>query len=940
MTSWITRWKRQSLLMQLLVTASVALLLTGAGMLGLYAHVGIRDARADLQTQLDQHLATLPTAIAEPLIIGDIAAARQAIRQFAAHARAADVGLLLPEGQVLSATQADVPALAPETFSRLTGLTDVHGRVALAYGARPYGELSIRLHAQPAIDRLWDRLLHQAAWLLAALALDGLAIALVLRRGLAPLRTLEDAAHQLAGGRLDTRLAAGGGREIQHVIDAYNQMAEAIESSAHALQTSEERLQLAITAVNDGIWDWDLRTNDLYLSPQWKQMLGYEDHELPNLISSFWNNLHPDDQEHVRDTRARYLSGQIPTYAPEFRMRHKNGSWRWILARGETFRDAHGVPVRMAGSHTDITTQRTSLDALEESETRLKTLVNAMPDIILFKDGEGRWVETNDFTRHYMGLDSCAFRGHTDAELATQRPHYRDAHLACVVTDEAAWQFGQVYRCVEIFPDVHGHSRTFDVLKAPLFNADGTRKALVVIGRDITSLREVQAEAERLMYFDPLTGLPNRALFMEHLGQLLALGARQQHKQALVILDIDRFKNINDARSHALGDVLLKAIGERLRSATRDGDTLARLTADEFAFLLPDLNHHAERASRHVLAVSAHLHKLLEAPFELDGELITVSASAGITLFPEVDGETAEDILRRADTALHRAKESGGKQSAFFETSMGEAAQQRFAVESELRRAIPDGQLRLYLQSQVDAQGQVMGAEVLVRWAHPQRGMVLPGAFVSMAEESDLIVDLGAWVLQEACSLIARETAQGRPLHLAVNLSPRHFRKPEFVTWLRQLFTHTGADPSYLTLEVTEGLMIDNINEVVAKMYELSGLGVHFSVDDFGTGYSSLAYLKRLPIKELKIDKSFVQDAPFDPDDAALVETILAVAQHLHLKVVAEGVETQAQADFLNARAQVIHQGYLFGRPEPAEDWLLMWRPRADADRARPDARH
>lgn len=658
-------------------------------------------------------------------------------------------------------------------------------------------------------------------------------------------------------------------------------------------------------------------------------MLGYEDHELPNLIGTFWNNLHPDDQERVRDTRDQYLSGQLSTYAPEFRMRHKDGRWRWILARGETFRDDQGVPIRMAGSHTDITQQHTFLEALEESETRLKLLINAMPDIILFKDGEGRWIEVNDFTKHYMGLEQTAFRHHTDAELAAMRPHYRDAHLACISTDEAAWQLGQVHRCVELFPDVQGHTRTFDVLKAPLFNADGSRKALVVVGRDITSLREIQAETERLTYFDSLTGLPNRALFMEHLTQLLAHG---QPKQALIILDIDRFKNINDARSHALGDILLKAIGERLRSVTREGDTLARLTADEFALLLPDLNHHAERASRHVLAVSTHIHKLLEEPFELDGELITLSASVGVTLFPELEGETAEDTLRRADTALHRAKASGGKQTAFFETSMGEAAQQRFAVESELRRAIPDGQLRLYLQSQVDAQGHIVGAEVLVRWAHPQRGMVLPGAFIAMAEESDLIVDLGAWVLKEACALIAREATQGRPLRLAVNLSPRHFRKPEFVTWLRQLFAHTGADPSYLTLEVTEGLMIDNISEVVAKMYELRSLGVHFSVDDFGTGYSSLAYLKRLPIKELKIDKSFVQDAPTDPDDAALVETILAVAQHLHLKVVAEGVETQAQADFLNSHAQpVIHQGYLFGRPEAAEDWLPRWRTQLGA---------
>jgi EAL domain-containing protein (putative c-di-GMP-specific phosphodiesterase class I) len=285
-----------------------------------------------------------------------------------------------------------------------------------------------------------------------------------------------------------------------------------------------------------------------------------------------------------------------------------------------------------------------------------------------------------------------------------------------------------------------------------------------------------------------------------------------------------------------------------------------------------------------------------------------------------------DHILRRADTALHRAKEAGGNQTAFFETGMGDSAEQRFRVERELHRAIPAGELRLYFQPQVDAQGKLAGAEALVRWQHPERGLIPPSAFIPVAEESDLIVDLGAWVLAEACHLMAREDMAGHPLRLSVNLSPRHFRQKGFVPWLRDLLSATGADPTNLTLEVTEGLMIDNINDVVAKMSELTALGIHFSLDDFGTGYSSLAYLKRLPIHELKIDKTFVQDAPTDPDDAALVETILAVAQHMHLKVVAEGVETEEQANFLNARAPVIHQGYLYGRPEPAEVWIKRWR--------------
>lgn len=456
--------------------------------------------------------------------------------------------------------------------------------------------------------------------------------------------------------------------------------------------------------------------------------------------------------------------------------------------------------------------------------------------------------------------------------------------------------------------------------------ADAVQTRDQALHQEILEKERGAAEIHRLAYYDGLTGQANRTLLMDRLAQLQAAGRRSGQQEALILLNVDRFKTINDARGHAFGDALLKALGNRLAEPLRDGDTLARLAADEFALLLPDLGQHIVQASRRALVVAEKIHAALLDPLLIQGEEVTVTASLGIALLSDETSDAPEDILRRADTALHRAKAGGGNQTAFFETSMGESAEQRFRVERELRSAIPAGELRLFLQPQVDQDETLVGAEVLVRWQHPQRGLVPPGVFIPIAEESDLIVDLGAWVLVEACSLMAREDMAGHPLRLSVNISPRHFRKKGFVPWVRDLLSATGADPSHLTLEVTEGLVIGDLNEVVAKMGELTALGIHFSVDDFGTGYSSLAYLKRLPIDELKIDKTFVQDAPTDPDDAALVETILSVARHMHLKVVAEGVETEAQAAFLNARASVIHQGYLYGRPELAETWLARWR--------------
>lgn len=444
--------------------------------------------------------------------------------------------------------------------------------------------------------------------------------------------------------------------------------------------------------------------------------------------------------------------------------------------------------------------------------------------------------------------------------------------------------------------------------------------------RERDRLLEAEEEIQRLANFDVLTGLPNRSLLTDRLDQTLVMSRRQCRLDALILINIDRFKTLNDARGHEVGDALLIAIGKRLAAILCEGDTLARLAADEFAILQQDLGVSRDVASSSALAMAETILAELRRPFRIRHEEITLTASLGISLCPDSENDSSQEVLRRVDNALHQAKGAGGGKIVFFETRMGEMAEQRFRVERELRRAISAGELRLHLQSQMNAQGRITGAEALVRWQHPQRGLLLPGEFIDIAEESDLIVDLGAWVMSTACHLMAAEFRANRCLRISVNLSPRQFRDPGFTQWVRQLLATSGADPTHLTLEVTEGVVIGDINEVVARMSELSSMGVRFSIDDFGIGYSSLAYLKRLPIDEIKIDKTFVQDMLTDPDDAALVETIVSVARHMRLKVVAEGVETQEQAAFLNTLGTVTHQGYFYGRPEPADAWIEHWR--------------
>ncbi len=458
----------------------------------------------------------------------------------------------------------------------------------------------------------------------------------------------------------------------------------------------------------------------------------------------------------------------------------------------------------------------------------------------------------------------------------------------------------------------------------------GKATRYVAVFSDMSEIKNAQDKVEQLSWRDPLTGLANRSLFLRQVEQTLVSATRDGGFSAVLLIDLDRFKEINEARGLAIGDALLRIVAERFSQVLHADDLLARLDSDEFAVLLPRLRRSREMGGREAMAVAEKLRAALNEAVEIDGSRIHIDASIGIAMLPESLQESSVEVLRQADMAMDKAKAEGRARTVFFEAAMGETVKERFQMEAELRAAISGEQLRLYLQPQVDAQGVQVGAEALVRWQHPSRGLIPPGLFIPLAETSDLIVALDRWMLAAVCRLLAKLDAEGRTLRLSVNISPRHFQQPDFVEEIKRQLRVSGADPCHLVLELTEGVVIGDIGDVIAKMTTLSTLGIHFSIDDFGTGYSSLAYIKRLPIHELKIDKSFIQDSTTDPNDAALVETILAIAQHLHFKIVAEGVETQAQADFLNARANVIHQGYLYGRPEPVEKWLQQLDLRGD----------
>lgn len=458
---------------------------------------------------------------------------------------------------------------------------------------------------------------------------------------------------------------------------------------------------------------------------------------------------------------------------------------------------------------------------------------------------------------------------------------------------------------------VHVHAVTRDVL-------DMLGAAL---GRELAQER-MRLQMQWLEHFDPLTGLWNRAQLMERLQQafLAAQGCRQWG--AAVLLDLDHFNPINDLYGYAAGDFFLRTIGQRLSVGLRKRDTVARYGGDEFVVVLEDLGLTQEAALRAVERVVQKLRLLASDLVKLPGGDASVSVSLGIALFPTPDQAGAEEILRQADIALHRSKESGRDGMSIFTKEMATDLRRRRAFDQPLRGALARNEFSLAMQAKCNAQGGIRGAEVLLRWEHPGLGPVAPDIFIPLAEESGAILEIGEWVLRQSCILLAQTAHLSQQYSLSVNVSPRQVRQPGFAALVRRILEETGAPAGRLTLEVTEGQFLSRMDSVVQVLEEVRALGVRISIDDFGTGYSCLFYLQTLPLDELKIDRSFVQSAPKDANHAVLIDAILSITAQLGLEVVAEGVETKAQLEFLAARGCTRFQGFYFGQPQPVLEFL------------------
>jgi diguanylate cyclase (GGDEF)-like protein/PAS domain S-box-containing protein len=461
----------------------------------------------------------------------------------------------------------------------------------------------------------------------------------------------------------------------------------------------------------------------------------------------------------------------------------------------------------------------------------------------------------------------------------------------------------------------------------PFANEGEQASHWVAVGRDITERRNAADAIHRLAFYDVLTGLPNRRLLMERLEAMVGQARAGRGLGAVLYVDLDNFKKVNDARGHATGDALLVHATARLSGAVRGRGIVARIGGDEFIALLDGLNADGAAATLAARAVAEEICAALAEPIEIDGQPYHTSASIGVAL-PLHGAGDAQDLLREADTAMYHAKAGGRNGVALFETAMLADAQRKLALERDLAQALDNGELAMHAQLQVDHDGLPAGAELLMRWQRADGSFVPPDVFIPVAESSGLIVRLGRWVLREACRAWLALDAAGHALPLSINVSPLQFRQPDFVAQVQAVLRETGAPPQQLIFEVTEGLLVEDVGQTVGRMRELAALGIRFSIDDFGTGYSNLAYLKKMPLYELKIDKSFMRDTPHDANGTAIVQSILAMAGHLGLRVVAEGIEYEAQARFLAEHGGAAMQGYLFHRPMPLEGLIARLRER------------
>ncbi|AGI26638.1 sensory box/GGDEF domain/EAL domain-containing protein [Pseudomonas sp. ATCC 13867] len=685
------------------------------------------------------------------------------------------------------------------------------------------------------------------------------------------------------------------------------------QATLSALSDREERLNRALNVVEDGVWDWDLRTHRVYYSQGYANLIGLPSERLSDDFLLWENRLHPEDRSATLAAYQEHIDGLSERLDCVYRILHSHGGYRWIHSRGRVERGADGEALRMTGISRDITRQRSNEDHLRQAAA----VFEATQEGLLVTDSRGIIVHINPSFSRITGYQAEDVLGAQPSILKSGRQgaaFYRRMWESLLRDDVWSGEIWNRRKSGEVYPQWQ-HIRA-------VRNEQGELTHYVAVFSDLSSLKRSQHELDFLAHHDPLTGLPNRLLLRERIEQALARAEREQGGGALLSIDLDHFKHINDSLGHSTGDLLIKAVAERLQTCLDERCTLARLGGDEFAVILESPRQ------QHASSLAQRLLEAMDPPFEVNGQTIYMSVSLGVSLFPE-DARNVDHLMQHADAALFQAKASGRSLYAFYTPELTARARSHVQVEAALRHALDHNELRIYFQPVHDLlSGRMIGVESLVRWQHPQRGLVSPSEFIPVAEECGLITALDAWMLDQACRQMRAWLDTGIALdYIAVNVSSRLFGRGGLEQRVALALEQSGLEPHHLELEITESAVMQNFDQALELLCQLRLLGVHLAIDDFGTGYSSLMRLKRMPVHKLKIDQGFIAGLPDEAEDAAIACAVIALGQSMGLRVVAEGIERPDQAAFLLTHACDFGQGYWYGKPQPAEA-LLAKLPR------------
>lgn len=700
--------------------------------------------------------------------------------------------------------------------------------------------------------------------------------------------------------------------DAYHEADQERQLVEnALEVNAQELTEANTKLRLLIDNAPAGIMMLDREMRCIFASRRWLQ----DRHlELQNIVGKSHSEIVPEMAKLWKNVLRRCQAGATES-CEEDPIPQPDGSVEWLKWEIRPWHEANGMLGGIIIMTEDITARKRA-----EEQMRIAAVAFQSRDGMIVTDANGVILQVNQAVTDVTGYSAEEAVGKTTAFLRSGKhdaAFYRNMWEA--LCHEGSWA-GEIWNQRKdggIYPEwlsIFGIKNSFGKITHYLATYSNIRDP-----------KEAERKIIELAFYDPLTGLPNRRLLLDRLNHAMTASARESQYGAILLIDLDDFKTLNDTRGHDVGDQLLIEIARRLGDTLRESDSAARLGGDEFVVLLEGLNKDQVAAATNAEAIAEKIRLAISEPFTIKDSVHYSTTSIGITLFRD-SGEHAETLFRQADLALYQAKDAGRNSIRFYNPRMQALVDERAKIEAGLRRALANGEFVLHYQSQVDNHGKLIGAEALLRWQPGGQAPVGPAEFIPIAEDSGLIVPISSWVLKSACHLLAAwaDNPATESLHLSINISARQFQQPDFIDVVKSALQQSGARPDRIVFELTETLLLKNVDKAIQTMEILKEVGVKFSIDDFGIGYSSLAYLKRLPLDQIKIDRSFVNDIASDQDNRAIVQAIISLAHSLGLQVIAEGVETPAQKEFLATHHCDAYQGYLFGHPLPMDEFSRL----------------